>query len=198
MGDVLNRPFQRSPIYYCARGETLTWEDLNGETLQAIADEIGIEKTLELCVYFGGIRLYIPKVLLDSHPIMVLGRKAAFKLCRMFGPARVEIPICGLSDKALKRLVTARIKAGESNSKVALALGLSWRTVTRFIDPSQKNRQTKFVRHRGRPVNSDGHLTLAGEDLAINTNHTTKNETNAPVAFLEGNNSHGKKELSHV
>lgn len=173
MTDFSSRPFPRNPLFFGAQGEEIGWDDLNGEALQTIADEIGIEKALEICVNFSGVRLYIPKVLIDSHPIVIIGREAAFKLCRAFGPSRIEIPIQALTDNALRRFVEARIKAGQSNSKVALALGISWRTVSRFTSDRLKARRGGRAAPASRLIKSDGRLTLTGAQSASppKTNH---------------------------
>ncbi|MCA0425646.1 MAG: hypothetical protein LCH61_20450 [Proteobacteria bacterium] len=102
------------------------------ESLQPVASEVGVETARELVKYFGGTRLFIPQHWTADLNINVIGETVAKQLCRLFGPERIAIPMTPFKLEAQKRFTDELRESGCSNSEIARALGVSYRTVTRM------------------------------------------------------------------
>lgn len=114
----MNLPFQPEATDFC-------------ETLAPIAAEIGTGVALALSRQFGGMRLYIPQVWRADLDLNVLGTEPAQKLCRMFGPERVEIPIVPFTADAIGRFSASLAAQGLTSSEIARTLGVSWKRIQR-------------------------------------------------------------------
>ncbi|QCI65648.1 hypothetical protein [Phreatobacter stygius] len=116
------------------------------EALQPIAAEVGVDAARALVTHFGGTRLYVPKIWRDSLDLNVIGVDAAKDLCRLFGPEKIDIPKVAYSAASLQRLTLRLRGKGLSNAEIARAVGLSWRTVTRYTHraplPAKRQRAT--------------------------------------------------------
>jgi hypothetical protein len=165
------RKIIRRCVYDPAPGDALTPDDFLPE-LCGIASELGVEAALEIVHHFGGVQLYVPQKLREGSPTLVLGVGNALKLCRLFGPARIDIPLQPFDKAALRRLVVLRFHAGASNSEIARSLNASWRVVTRILGEAGLARPPGWATERqkvpGRIIyeDSDALLTRAGEDDA--------------------------------
>ena len=127
--------------------------------LAEIAEVAGEPAAVSLAACYGGIRVYIPKVITtDDHWLVeCVGRRAADAICAHFkagkGPGcRLDIPLySGGAYPRLRRAIAKRIHdrhlAKDSSREIALAVGVSQRTVHR-------HRRA----HRGE--NDDGQGTL--------------------------------------
>lgn len=129
-------------------------DDLPG-ALREIVEVAGRTAALALVAARGGTEVYFPspRNLADDHWLVALvGREAAEKLCAHFvlrrpldrdtrdddffehkgAGALVELPVGAGLRRAMRRTaVRDMTKAGDSASKIALALGVSSRFVTR-------------------------------------------------------------------
>ena len=152
--DGINGPLVRGPQIDLAFASELEVEDLNGETLQSLAMDIGIEGALKLVNLLGGSRFYIPRNPSEDHPIWLLGEGIASTLTKMFAVERIDIPQQALSDETLSRLILARLKAGQTIRRIALELNVGYRTVERVGVNTLTDRERRRLRR-----DSDAHLT---------------------------------------
>lgn len=123
-----------SPLRIGAPGLTLGIEDLNGEDLQGVAAELGIEAALRLFSSCAGRRVYIPKFYSPEIRFQGLSADEVERLCRAFGPTRMEIPKTPLSRFGEVRVFRARCHIGDENwADVAADIGVSYRTGQQII-----------------------------------------------------------------
>lgn len=106
------------------------------ESLQEIAEVIGLDQTLVLVRRFGGCRIYIPASV-DGHSLVdVLGKDGAHALASIYGGEHVEIPraIKAVRDRAIRaRFYGTDGTDGEGYQDLALAYMLTERQVRRII-----------------------------------------------------------------
>lgn len=102
------------------------------DSLQPLAAELGVPATLEIVRRFGGARLYVPRRWREELELNAIGIEAARALCARFGPERIDIPRTPFTAQALVRTLQAMRADGATNGQIAVALGMSWRTVTRL------------------------------------------------------------------
>jgi hypothetical protein len=116
------------------------------DTLVPIASELGVELVLELVKHFGGCRLYIPQRWNRALDINVVGDDMAQRLCQLFGPERIDIPIMAYKPCALQRFAVLLREDGYDNNQIAVQLGMSYRTVMRYIHhaPLTKDKKIAF------------------------------------------------------
>lgn len=100
--------------------------------LQPLAAELGVAATLEIVRHFGGTQLYVPQRWTPQSDLNALGDETAQRLCALFGPERIDVPLMPFNLPALSRYVERLRADGLNNARVARSLGLSWRTVTRL------------------------------------------------------------------
>lgn len=116
--------------------ESVTTEDQLPETLQELAEVIGLEETLLVVRHFGGIRIYIPRDAAGHSLADVLGADALAALTRVYGGDRIEVP------KGAKLVRDAVIRQrhygtdgtdGENAMQLARAFFLTERQVRRIL-----------------------------------------------------------------
>jgi len=109
------------------------------EALASIGEAIGLEAALALANHFGGVRLYVPKTIGDSHAICVaLGRENADRLAAWAGGGSIDVP-----KQAARR---ARVRDLHSLgaltiSQIALETSFSERHVYRLLRGENDERQ---------------------------------------------------------
>ena len=112
--------------------------------LQPIAAELGVGATLAIVRHYGGARVYVPRRWTPDLDLnTALGGAAAAALCARFGPERIDIPRNPFSTPALQRFVAELRRDGLPNNRIALVLGLSWRTVTRLTGEAPAPRRAR-------------------------------------------------------
>ncbi|MBF0140641.1 MAG: hypothetical protein HQL74_10220 [Magnetococcales bacterium] len=110
------------------------------ESLQAVRDVIGLEKTLELVGNCGGTRIFIPRSMSESHRLAhMLGLSAASKLSRHFGGESLSV-VRGAS--ALRELRNRKIidqyNKGEKVADIARTFALTERRVYTILSKPYK------------------------------------------------------------
>jgi len=101
------------------------------DSLQLIADIIGVPGALKVAERWGGVRLYIPMVPDEDHDLAkLIGIESASRLCEAYAGERIEIPKADCWGRAIKhKLILAARANGESQAKVARAHGYTERHV---------------------------------------------------------------------
>lgn len=117
--------------------------DLLPESLQDLADVIGLENTIKLIDRFPGISLYIPHKTTDSHVLVtVIGEASAEALCDAFGGNEVRLPKLDSAKRQFKYHTLRKMKsAGCSNRIVAQVLQYSERHVERLASQFRNEHQ---------------------------------------------------------
>lgn len=102
------------------------------ETAQLLLDALGAEATVAIIRHWPGVRLYVPKRLADTNPLVTaLGREAAEALVASFGGESLIVPKC---DQLVRyQQVQQLAAAGESPRAIALAAGYSERHVYKIL-----------------------------------------------------------------
>lgn len=123
-------------------------------TLTEISEVIGREAALKIAEAVGGTRVYIPGRVDGDHWLAkAVGRDLADKLCRHFcvngtRGAHIEIPHGPLaSTRVMTRereaLVVSMSEDGQSARDIALALGITQRTVYAYRTRDRQSRQRR-------------------------------------------------------
>jgi hypothetical protein len=95
--------------------------------LNEVAEHVGKDAAAALAKAFGGTRIFVPKAPVDGHKIArTIGLEAMGTLCRVYGPANLEIPICAVANRW-----DAILSTPGSAAKVARKVGCHIRTVYR-------------------------------------------------------------------
>ena len=110
----------------------LTTEKLP-EVLAMVAGIAGRDAALCLAKKYGGGRKYIPKIMLEDHPIaLTIGHEAAVQLSNMYGGERIVIPLGPMSYQSVMAASIAEMLAeGSSKSDISRTLHVSKNTVDR-------------------------------------------------------------------
>lgn len=117
------------------------------QSLQAMADVIGLDGVLALVKAFGGVRLYVPTRLPDEHILVeLLGRGAAERLAAEYGgQPHFDIPRAeGLVRALRNRRILADRAAGRSLRELALQYRLTERQVAKIVAPADDDNQVDF------------------------------------------------------
>ena len=98
-----------------------------------IISVIGEEAAVALAEEFAGTRLYVPTRVRDDHAIThAIGREAAEKLHAHYSPATICVPL-------LRELRACHHRrAGLSNAKIAVRLGVTEKAVARMFSRMRK------------------------------------------------------------
>jgi Mor family transcriptional regulator len=118
---------------------------MNNNQLPASMDHfvaaVGASATLSIIRVFGGGRLYIPKPakLDDSHPLVrLLGSPLATRLSEAMGGEMHDIATATTAAVAVRnREIRTRFQHGTSVRQLAVAFGLSKRTIWHVIRDAQ-------------------------------------------------------------
>ena len=102
------------------------------ESMQGIAAEIGPEAARDLALHFGGTRLFIPKNWHVELSINLIGDEKAKRLCALFGPERLDIPMMPYRVDALKRFVALMRDQDMNANEIARSLHMSYRSVQAY------------------------------------------------------------------
>lgn len=108
------------------------------QSLQAMAQIIGLQGVLALVRAYGGVRLYVPTRLPDDHVLIdLLGRPAAEMLAAEYGgQPHFDIPRAeGLVRALRNRRIQADRAAGLSVRDLALKHQLTERQVAKILGP---------------------------------------------------------------
>ena len=109
------------------------------DALALIAEAIGDQAALALATHFGGVRLYVPRVIGDSHAICVaLGREHADRLAQWAGGGAIDVP-----KQAARRARVANLhsRGALTIRQIALETGYSERHVYRLLSDDGDERQ---------------------------------------------------------
>jgi hypothetical protein len=110
--------------------EPVTDDFIDG--LQPIASELGVAFVRELVRHFGGTRVYVPRAWREGLPLNVLGDEQVRKLCTMFGPERIDIPLVPWTGAAIVRFASQLEAAGHNVGEIAREIGVSHRRIQRW------------------------------------------------------------------
>lgn len=103
----------------------------DGATFDALASVIGVPGARAMCCVWGGRRYYVPRRP-SAALIELLGELMAARLVCDFGGDYVELPVPNVP--AARRAEARELLAGgHSANEVAERLGISLRSVRRFI-----------------------------------------------------------------
>jgi hypothetical protein len=108
------------------------------KTFDDIAGVIGTEAMLRLSLAFRGLRIYIPYVYKDQHPLVqAIGREAADSLAEWAGGTSLLVP----STLGVKAEVFRLADSGNfTRHEIAAQLYISERQVYRWLDERAKGR----------------------------------------------------------
>lgn len=99
------------------------------ESLQDLADTLGVGIALKLIAHFGGTERKFPKFPADDHPIIVaLGKDDGKAVCDYLGGDFIYIPH-GRPRRSVRSDVLELVRQGKSRSEIARMLGISQRWV---------------------------------------------------------------------
>ncbi|WP_250972435.1 helix-turn-helix domain-containing protein [Agrobacterium rosae] len=99
------------------------------ESLQDVADMIGISVALKLVAHFGGTEIKFPKKPADDHPILVaLGKEDGKAVCELLAGDFIYIPH-GRPRRSVRADVLELERQGKSRAAIARLLGISQRWV---------------------------------------------------------------------
>ncbi|SCX30568.1 Mor transcription activator family protein [Agrobacterium sp. DSM 25558] len=99
------------------------------ESLQDVADMIGISVALKLVAHFGGTEIKFPKKPADDHPILVaLGKEDGKAVCELLAGDFIYIPH-GRPRRSVRADVLELERQGKSRAVIARLLGISQRWV---------------------------------------------------------------------
>lgn len=113
------------------------------ESLQDIAETIGLRLTLLLVREYGGTEIKFPKNPHSSHPVVIaLGKDDALAICSYFGGNAFYVPHMR-PPKSVRPEVIRLQEEGKARHEIARQLGVSQRHVRRMAnktsDPDQFN-----------------------------------------------------------
>lgn len=104
--------------------------DLLPDELRQIAEEIGVDAALKLVGAWGGVCLYIPKVMAPDHALArLIGMAAAGKLSKLYQGERIEIPRAVGWRRALRDVLIYQQSKTQSQSQLAISHGLTVRSI---------------------------------------------------------------------
>lgn len=114
--------------------------------LREIAGVVGVDATLKLAASaLGGLRLYVPKVMGDDHPIAkAIGLGKAQLLCKHYQGAEIALPRGVQYRRSLVRArALERYYGGESASSVASDLDLHEITIYNWAGEDKRASTTE-------------------------------------------------------
>jgi hypothetical protein len=112
----------------------MTKDDLP-QSLQEIADVIGLAETILLASRLGGARFTVPGRAAHDHPLtLAIGEDAANKLCDFYHGDSLVIPNKARFIGKRNDIIRDRYRNGATAQKLALMFGLTERTVYRILD----------------------------------------------------------------
>lgn len=101
------------------------------ESIRDMTDIIGISAALRIVEERGGIRLYVPKALSDSHWLAdLIGTEALAALIEIYAGEEIEIPRCAAALKAMKDQEIANAKG--SVAEIARRYGYTERGIRKI------------------------------------------------------------------
>lgn len=105
--------------------------------LAEIATVAGEAAAIAISARVGGLRVYIPAKVNDSHWLVeAVGREKADRICQQLGGDRHVFPLAsGGAYRSMARDIARRVheldKAGKSSAEIARSVGLTQRAVHR-------------------------------------------------------------------
>lgn len=111
------------------------------QSLQDVAEAIGLPVVLKLIAHFGGTEIKFPKHPDDAHPVIVaLGKDDGIALCNFLSGGLIYVPHMKKRG-SIRAEVLALEYAGKDRAEIARLLGVSQRWVramaNRKPDPDQ-------------------------------------------------------------
>lgn len=105
------------------------------DSIQTLADIIGMEAALLLVKRFSGVPLYIPSASAKEHTIAnVIGQEAFEKLAGYFPHETIRLPKYDSVERQLAhQKVVSMKREGQSNREIALALNYTQRYVEMLV-----------------------------------------------------------------
>ena len=114
------------------------------ESLQDVAETIGLGIALKLVAHFGGTELSFPKKPSDDHPVVLaLGKEDGSTVCKYFTGQLFYVPHLR-PRKSARRDVLALQGEGKGRSEIARTLGISQRHVRRMANKPEPKDQFKL------------------------------------------------------
>jgi len=114
------------------------------ESLQAIAETIGLGIALKLVAHFGGTETSFPLKPSDDHPVMLaLGKEDGSTVCKYFAGQLFYVPHLR-PRKSARREILALQNEGKERREIARALGISQRHVRRMANKPEPKDQFKL------------------------------------------------------
>lgn len=99
------------------------------QSLQDVAEAIGLPVVLKLIAHFGGTEIKFPKRPDDQHPVMVaLGKDDGIALCNFLSGGFIYVPHMKKRG-SIRAEVLALEDAGKDRAEIARLLGVSQRWV---------------------------------------------------------------------
>lgn len=112
------------------------------EALAELSAAIGEEGALSLARSFGGVRLYVPRVIGAHHPICVaIGRAFADRLAVWAGGGSIDIP---KQAERRARVLSLHRRGTLTRAAIALETGYSERHVYRLTSESSERHPDLF------------------------------------------------------
>ena len=104
------------------------------QSLQEIAEVIGLMAVLKLVDRYGGRRICIPRRLEPGHPLIeVLGQRQAAALVQTYALERIHVPNAARALVSARDKEIRRLKAQQSVTSLAEDFGLTERQVYRIL-----------------------------------------------------------------
>ncbi|XHE13659.1 helix-turn-helix domain-containing protein [Agrobacterium deltaense] len=99
------------------------------ESLQDVAETVGIGVALKLIAHFGGTEIKFPKKPADDHPVLVaLGKEDGKAVCQLLAGDFIYIPH-GRPRRSVRADVLELERQGKNRAAIARMLGISQRWV---------------------------------------------------------------------
>ncbi|MDH0908016.1 helix-turn-helix domain-containing protein [Rhizobium pusense] len=104
------------------------------ESLQDVAETVGIGVALKLIAHFGGTEIKFPKKPADDHPILVaLGKEDGNAVCQLLAGDFIYIPH-GRPRRSVRADVKELDRQGKKRAEIARMLGISQRWVREVVN----------------------------------------------------------------
>jgi hypothetical protein len=100
-------------------------------SMQELAEKIGLEAVLKLVEVRGGRRVTVPKVASnESWLFRLVGENSCVQLCQIYGGENIEIPICNVAKQRAN--VAEFIHEGGSTTEAAKTFDMTLRGIRKM------------------------------------------------------------------
>lgn len=114
------------------------------ESIEMIAETIGVRLALKLVQTFGGLEVSFPARPHDTHPVIIaLGKEDGYAICDYMAGSAMSVPHCKPPRNA--KAAIAKLEAeGLSRAEIARRLGLTQRHVRRMANSPPSTQMDLF------------------------------------------------------